>query len=161
VPAAWSPSQYGFLTYLVASRQAAPSVSVTHDANRDCGSIKLPPTSSFSFAHLAADGQDESEGRTRCFIRVVTALAIFVRPNIEAKPPDKSGSVAAMRNTFLLFIDPYSLITASNLAVELADITVNERERATAVRSLKTWIFQYRNYQFHSILYLVYRLPVA
>jgi hypothetical protein len=68
-------------------------------------SIRLPPTSSFSFAQLAAGGQDESEGRTRRLVRVPTALASIVGPNRAAKLPDRSGSIAAVRNKFLLFID--------------------------------------------------------
>ena len=47
------------------------------------------------------------------------ALSVLKNTFIEAKPPDKSGSVSAMRNTFLLFIDPYALITGSSLALEL------------------------------------------
>jgi hypothetical protein len=76
-----------------------------HDPKSECTSIRLPPTSSFSFAQLAADGQDEPDGRTRCFDRTVAALAAFVELKTSWKQPDRSGSIPIERNKLLLFID--------------------------------------------------------
>jgi hypothetical protein len=81
---------------LSASRQAVLFGSFPHAANKGWTSISLPPTACFSFVQLAADGHVESPGRARCLDRVAATAA--------AKPSDKSGSAAKVRNKFLLFI---------------------------------------------------------
>lgn len=86
MPAAWSPSQYGFLTSWVASRQAAPFGSVAHDSNIACTSIRLPPTCSLSFVQLAALGHNGSEGLTRLVVRAALAVAAFVESDRNPKP---------------------------------------------------------------------------
>jgi hypothetical protein len=81
--------------------QTTPSGSVAHDSKSELTSSSWPPTLSFSFAQLAAFGHAESEGRTRCFFR---AVAAFIGPSSDIRPPDRSASFEATPTKYLLLI---------------------------------------------------------
>src|ERR1700691_5170957 len=86
-----------------ALRQAAPLGACSHVPKRGCTSIRLPPTSSFNFAQLAAPGHAGSERRTRD--RTPRALPVLdlANANPDSKPLASNGKPIAVLIRFLRF----------------------------------------------------------
>lgn len=105
-----------------ASRQTAPFGLDRHDPKSECTSTKLPPTSSFSFAQVATDGQDGSDGR-RCF-DPMAALAAVVEPKPVRSQSARIGSIPIERNRFLLFIDD-QLIRCKLIQLLLTEVALH------------------------------------
>src|SRR3984885_10793993 len=82
-------------------RHSTPFGALAHAPNKGCTSIRLPPTSSFNFAQLAATGHAGSAGRTRD--RRCRAVTVFDPAKPNPRPRASNGRPRAVLISFLRF----------------------------------------------------------
>src|ERR1700722_13524230 len=91
----------GLWMFSKALRHSTPFGALAHAPNKGCTSIRLPPTSSFNFAQLAATGHAGSAGRTRD--RRGRAFTVFDPANANPRPRASNGRPRAVLISFLRF----------------------------------------------------------